>query len=306
MINISLYKKINDSMVESLVKSISFNYSYFQNGIEKTLNVQDYNDKSFTLTSEDDNWSCESFGLSINCNLNLKSIKSLFSVNGIAYSDSILGVSLHIFAPKSKYRKIVKLGTLSESDENANLNSTLIVEPNKIDSNINCKIVCYLEKSSKQNTLFFKNNNQGIILGDLYNQQIILEGSSSIFPIINIHAPGKPLWSFMFDTEDPDADLFIDSAKIILNTANNDYKLVDAVASKSYCDRIVIEIFKSSMAEFFTILKEKDLLPDISTSYEPGTVSSFAHYLITKHNIKVDSASNIYESLNNFFENGGE
>ncbi len=304
MVDIALYKKINSNIVDSLIQSIDFNYSYQINGVNKTLLVEEFSDTEFTLSSEDGNWACDEFGMIINCEVKFNDIKNLFSINGVAYEDSLIGVSLNIYCAKSKYRKIVKLGTLSVEVENVILESHLTIDPKKVDSNINCKVVCYLERPSSQNTTFLKNNNKGIILGEIYNKQITLEGSSSIFPIVNIHAVGKPLWSFIFDFDDPETDIFIDCAKIVLNTASKDYKLIDAVSSNSYCDRVVIEIFKAAMAQFLLTLKEKDFLPDISSNYSPGTISSFAHYLITKHNIKVDSTENIYKSLNDFFENG--
>src|SRR5699024_10668208 len=120
--------------------------------------------------------------------------------------DSVLGIAIRWHSRDSAQMQIIPIATLSAFNSNLHKETEIGIEKGVIRGKLTLEVILYMQQPSL-------NQNQiasGTVLGILGSNIILIDGNSSIFPILEIDDPSKPLWWVECNFEDPLYDLFID------------------------------------------------------------------------------------------------
>ena len=306
--SINFYPTIDSGLLSEIKLSCSFQFfSYVEN--EKKFNeIHSFIDENrfITLDSKSE-FDKELQDLCVRVVLSIENPSLLFGKNGVAPTNSIIGVAVEIFSQKSKYRNtaISKTSIESNGDKQKYI-CELIIPKKTILDQVEINTHLYLAKGvfELDETEAFLNNKQGTLLGLVDKKTLFLSGAGSLFPINNIVMDSKKLWEINIDYENPEEDLLSESISLNLNVKNKDFEFLDP-SSKSYCSRLIYEVMANAVTVLLLDLKEKGYLDNLNGMYESGSVLEFAKYLKNRLNIDFSDAHAISSSLHEYL-NGDE
>jgi|SRR5690554_822998 len=300
---IKLFNALNERMLKKINSKISINYS--SNIDHKTVNLDPIEQSKdiYTLENDEYYWDIKKSGLLLNLEISLENLNTLFETKfAVAHEDSILALVLMVNSNKNKVKKIYTISPIYSNKPTLNINEKIEIEKEGYRGILNFKIVLALMKKGygdNPNIL----NEEGAILGDLYNWKILTEGESSIFPIMFFSDKKGPLWRFEFSYDDPFEDSLIENIRVDLNTAHKDFQFID-YRSEKYSERLINEIIKQCMQMIFIDLYQKDYLANDYDEMTSDSIMQAVKYMIETLDIKVDSILSIIKSFNEFFERG--
>ncbi len=232
----------------------------------------------------------------------------LFGAGGIVASDAVLGIAMQWISSKSDERGIIPFGELIRNDSSVSFNVEFMFDKGKLRGSLQYQTILYLKKAGnpRSDELYFAQQ-EGTILGTLDHGELFVDGNGSIFPIVTVDQPGRPLWYVYFnDTADPLHDTFdSENVEIRLNTAHpyfESLKIESSLAESS----LFLEVLSSAM---LVICEEaKDLCEETwdeilnGNGYDPGSIAEAIHYFSAKLGWDMTSASALSVSIKAFLE----
>lgn len=304
--NISFYPQLNDELFDCIydTKNSNLSFSYTVNDEVKSIEYIDNNDNISFDNSTD--WNCDDYDLDVVINIKLKNLSKLFGANGIAPSNSKIGLCVEWYSPQAKIRKVIKaqdLISISDSDKSFTFEITLPRQT--FNSSLSLNVLLYLAKQdgdlSKDESLL--NNNTGVLIGTVIKKVIFMVGNGSQFPIKVISIPNSNLlWKLELSLDEPGSRQISDGISLILNSAHKDYKYIDP-NSNYYCERLADEIVTNAIVIFLTELSKSSEF-DLDGNYEEGTLLSYAKYCKERLDIDFDGLISISNSMHEFSERG--
>lgn len=301
---INFYKTLVHDDVKRLNTSTSFSFYYVEDSKRKKLNHKE-DGQFISLESEDGEWDCEKDGIGIECNIIIDNVAMLFE-KGIVYDDSELGLCCLWNSVESKQKGILGVEIIKKQEVSQVFHYEKFFNSKTYYGSIELEFVLVLMKESIHTENPAINNTLGVRLGELCLKMIKLDGSGSIFPIVNINDKKGPLWAIVMDYGDPSQDLFCDAVKIELNIAHKDYKYIDLKNKDYFCNRLVNEIVCNAIIKLFLKLKIDKSLDNLEaqTCCE-GSVLQVIKYLIETKGFRTDSVETISDSISRYFETKG-
>jgi hypothetical protein len=303
-VKINFFNSISSDEVKKYKFDSKIEYYYSSSGRRNILEFQDEG-VQVSIDSSNGEWTSKEFGLGVNMLLSLENGEDLYD-NKIAYDNSELGLAILWSSPYSKKRGVMEAKKLSNINDRQYFKFDKYFAPNTFHGSIDLEFALILLKKSDRNDIFSINNTQGVHLAEFGRKSIRLDGSGSIFPVVNIHDKSKPLWSIALEYNDPEIDLFHDTVKIELNTAHKDYKYIDVRNKELYCERLVNEIFAHAIAQFLLNLYDEGQMKDIKNKdYDQLSVMQVAKYIIDTKGFDNTSVVTITESILKYFDKKG-
>jgi len=303
MKHISLFKKLDSSRFDELGFQLKSTYLYKDemNGLTILSSEAKEHDEIF-VSSKDDEWVIEQYGLIIDYSFHIGRCKTLFEKGeGVAMNDSALSVYIIHTNPENRFRKSDKVYTIYENSKDIDVTKSIIIPANSIEEYLNVEVVLVLEKKSSKPCLPQFVEVDGSILGTIKEYKLSFRGQGSLFPIVEISKPDSPLWNIEFDYDDPDTSQFVDCVKLVINKDHKDYRYLDVKDESSFCSRLLIEIMQSSILQLLLhMLDEKQLNGfDLATH---GSIKQFVNYLIEVKDLDISTAKSISDSLKNYLD----
>lgn len=304
--NICFYPRLSDEMYEKIYdnenSSISFVYV-----VNNEINNIEYIDKNDNISFDSSsNWNCDDYDLIVIIRIKLKNLNMLFGKEGIAPTNSKIGLCIEWFSTQAKIRKVLISKELISNEDNEKTFSFEFALPKQtFSSSISLNALLYLAKSADTitNEEQILNNNPGVIIGDILKKVVFMTGDGSQFPIKVISMPdSNMLWKLETNLDEPGSRQISDGITLILNSAHKDYKYIDP-NSGFYCDRLADEIVTNAIALFLAELSESSEF-DLGGTYEEGTLLSYAQYCKNRLDIKFDGLMSISNSIHEFSERG--
>ena len=301
---LSLFKVLSDKQQESLNIQSTLNAWYHNNNEDKELKLH-REENQYSLESVDGLWNIADYGFQINIKLSLDNACILYGLDGIADESSEISMVVIWRSSQSKDRGVLEPQYVQNKNETQILSFSKRFEKQKYHGVIELSVRLVLTKSGTCENISI-NNTQGVIIGEIEKLFINVDGSGSLFPIINIHDKEKSLWQVKMDFTDPTQDLFVDSFKIVLNTAHKDYILIDLSNKEKYCSRLVTEIVQQAIIALLTkLLNEKYFIELDSIDYQEGSVLQVVKYMIDTKEFDVSSVESIINTVSNYFDKRG-
>lgn len=315
MESFNLYPVLSQKLFESIGYIPSEpKFSYFENDRVHDLGLKNSTGNQLNLTAEIEDVRChfelEKHELSVSKSVTINSPQFLFGEKGIVPQNATIGVAVQWISSKSDHRGVFQLGQISKKDKKVELSSTYHFRPSLVRGSIILRTVLYLKEysgcSPNEKHLC---NQTGTIIGTFDGCEILVEGNGSIFPIVEINDPSKPLWKLYYDdSADPLQDAFDEEhVEIRLNKAHPSYDelKIDSSLKES---PLFLEVISSALMIIIESAKNAlgpdwDAVINDQSSFDRGSIAEAVSYFVTKLGWETSSPSLMAESIHNFFDN---
>ncbi|WP_080847933.1 hypothetical protein [Cytobacillus gottheilii] len=232
----------------------------------------------------------------------------LFGQNGLVGNGAVIGVALQIASKKSSQQHIWPIGEFGKGfGQSVVIDFEEELSAKQFYGSFNINICLYVKKADTT-PILGKANIPGIMLGNIFEQLINIDGAMSTLPIQKVHDPLKPLWYVEYNIDDPTIDLFdIEHVCIYFNSAHSGFKYLEKQDSQvgTYLQS---EVLASALTLIITHVKtfpEWDYIKN-GDNLEEGSIGSAIHYFIKTFNWNFESPELLSESIRAHFENLGE
>lgn len=306
---LNLYPNLTDELTVKMgYVATNYAFSYGSEGLTYPLDARlaDVNNNEVLLISDDRNeWSPETHDLTLSRSLTIHNPHFLFGPNGLACESAELGLALLWTSKSSKQQGIEVIGGFRKKAQPLDFDIQFSFPSGFLRGRLNLQIIIYLKTpgaaSRDEKHLA---NEAGVILGILDNFTVVLDGSGSVFPIVEVSEPTQPLWWVRCDWMDPQIDLFEEeNVQICLNSAHPDFKLLKL--DGSFKDSVLLkEIISSSLQIIIQKVQESESWDEIiiGKNCEQGSIAHAVHYLINTFDWDTNSPERLAMTIRKYMD----
>lgn len=253
-------------------------------------------------------WYPETHNLKFRKSCRITSAYCLFGEGGIAPSDAVIGLALRWISSKSDERGIIPFGEITRLDSSSVFTAEGQFDKGKLKGSLKFQTILYLKDPGRPKTseMYFAQQS-GTVLGVLDQAEFYIDGNGSIFPIVVIDAPGKPLWHVYYnDTVDAMQDQFnSENVEIRLNKAHPSYDALKIDTSMTE-STLFVEVIASAMMVIVESAKESlgeewDTMLS-GTGFESGSIAEAIYYFVSRLQWDISSPARLSASIREFFE----
>lgn len=302
---ILFHKQLNEKLFMKIgYEAEPYSFSYFYNGITKKMNINqsqeiEHKREQIFIQDEEGIWEPDKYNLIIEKKVYINNPSFLFTENGIAAPDAVLGVALNWFSKSSNQRGITKIGSITRG-QNLPFSAELkqVFEKSQLNGEITLEIVIYLEKAAKFQAAWYSSQS-GTLLGTLDTQLVILDGSGSSFPILEVVAPSMPLWFVTFNFTDLLTDPFTEEFVCInLNSSHKNFKYIDDKKG-DFSAPMLIEVLAAALQVIVQKTLDSPERENIinGMNLEDGSIGQAVYYFLKTFNWDASSPEKLAETI---------
>lgn len=207
---------------------------------------------SYIVSDASDIWHPNDNNLDVQVSINIGNTGALFGTNGIANSNSTLGLAVLWKDKESCIQDTQIISSFTKNNKSVGTTTTISLPAGILRGVLVIEFIIYLVDAGTPivSEGYFATE-QGTILGDIAEHMLIIEGNGSVFPISETEGPIEdPLWWVEYNSEDPTIDSFTtDNFCIYINKSNPAY-----VCLKTHEDDYNHDMFIEILASAFQIL----------------------------------------------------
>ena len=305
---LSPYKMFDATFENKVCPLFSLRYSYLnEQGEREELILMD--DGSGTvLDNKFANWEFRYSGILVEGEIVLNNLGFLFGENGLVGDGATIGVAIQIASKKSAQQYIRPIGEFNkESGPSVSIEFKEEISKKMYYGSFGVNVCLYVKKADTA-PIFGKANIPGMMLGNIVEQVIDIDGTMSTLPIQKIFDPEKPLWYVEFDIDDPTIDPFdTEYVCIYFNSAHPGFKYLEKQDSQVgvYLQNEVLASALTLIITHVKSLPEWDYIKQ-GDNLEEGSIGSAIHYFIKTFNWNFESPEELSESIRMYFETLGE
>lgn len=253
-------------------------------------------------------WYPETHNLILHRDYRITSAYCLFGEGGIAPSDAIIGIALQWISSRSDERGIIPFGEITRLDAGTTYCAEYNFDRGKLKGSLKLQTVFYLKdsKTIKPSEMYFARQ-PGTILGVLDQTEIFIDGDGSIFPVVVIEAPGKPLWHVYYnETADALQDKFeSENVELRLNKAHPNFDALK-IETSMLESPLFLEVISSALMVIVESAKEslgEDWENVLSgAGFESGSIAEAIYYFVTRLQWDISTPAKLSVSIKEFFE----
>ena len=305
------YKTLTETLVNKIgFQTSNYIFSYENQGENVVLatsrdETDGGNSSTIFLYDELSRWTPDNYNLIVKRDYIIQIPQFLFGEKGVASKESNLGIALSWTSKSSSQRGIIPIGSFNGDislSKEIYLRTTF--KKNNLRGEVNLETILYLKEHRGRSSNGFSEI-PGTILGVLDSCTIIIDGSGSSFPIVEVSEPGEPLWWVEINWTDPLTDSFNEEyVSINLNTANKFFKTLNLDKGLSNSP-VMIEIISSAIQIIIENLKSSGDWESIESgeNLEDGSVAQAIYYFLTTFEWDFSSSQNLAKSIRKDLEN---
>ncbi|MCJ1907741.1 hypothetical protein [Planococcus ruber] len=297
---ISMNKFFDEAMEELL--NVNLNFDFFYKEVDGSKYILDQivdHEFKILLKNEDDSWDYAEKGLGISGNIILGNPSSLFGPTQLVAMDAELGFAFEWMSKQSSQRGVIPLAAITSTTPN---NVVIPVDhyfpKDKLFGEVYISLILYLKKASR-NSVRGQAGYTGIILGELVEWNVILDGAGSTFPIVIVDEPEAPLWYVDFNYSEPLIEPFDkEYIAIYLNKAHVAFSAIKTPKTK-FDQSLYVEFLSGALQIILQNLIETTDWQDIKEgkNCEEGSIGEVMHYFLTTFNWDFDAPERLAVSL---------
>jgi len=271
--------------------------------VEMQVELIEGQEKAFQIVDPKVNWDPTINDLHISQLIQITNPSFLFGPNGVASEDAVLGIAYKWYSKDSSQIKVEPVKEFSKEEvQSLSSEITTVIPKGTLRGKITFEVVLYLSRYKNNSGMLL--TKPGTILGLLESQIILLDGNSSMFPIVEVNDPSKPLWWVKCDFIDPLYEQFREeNVAIVINQAHKlarQLKIENGLGSSA----LLIEIIATSLQ----IILEKTKLTGewesiLNGESEQGSIGEAIYYFISTFGWDVSSPEKLAKSIREDFEN---
>lgn len=306
-LDLHLYPTLNDDIQEEVEISYSIpNFKYSRVDIiggrevnkYETIKIDLNNNEYVELFDQNSKWDVAYENLIVSQSIYIDKPSKFFGENGLAEQGSRIGVGVVWYSRDSKQRGAKHITSFSYRNQSVQANMELEFERHQLRGKLHYEIILYIDSIDEKRNSYLANE-YGMVLGNVFNLELILEGDGSTFPIVSIEEDDMPLWSLYCEWNDLN-DPFDESVRLRLNFKHKDYDLLNMESNK-----FDENLFKQIMINVVSIIiqtavdrNEIELLEE-NDDFDRGTIGELIKYYIQTYEIKYDTPTDIFSSVMN-------
>ena len=253
-------------------------------------------------------WLPEKHDLMITVAIDLKDIHTWFGMDCMFPEKTILGLALQWSSTKSDIRGTIPIGDINAKSSHKSYSVSHVFPKGTIKGSLSFKTIVYVKNAPKTNkVLTIPAYPSGTIIGEIYPSEIFIDGNGSLFPIVTVNEPKKPLWYVYFDCTDPCEDAFDgEHVEIRLNQSHPCYDLLQD-ADTSVLSPLFLEVLSSALVVIVNSAKDAigaEWSNAISGKLQckPGSIAEAIYYFVNKLEWNVTDTSKLSESIHLFID----
>jgi hypothetical protein len=311
-IPLNFYPVLTQELIDKVgfqASDYHFKYTESENEFElDAVQAGEHANLSTNILIRDDRcvWTADTHNLCFSRVLTLNNPKFLFGEKGVAVSNAELGLALQWTSKTSNQRGIKVISSFRKDTESPYTTEfESYFPPGHLKGTIDFQIILYIRKpgksAKKEEHLA---NSSGVILGVLDEYTVIIDGSGSVFPIVEVYEPSQPLWWVNFNWGDPMTDSFDDeNIRICVNKAHRSYELLNTEAGLKESP-FLVEVIASSLQLIISKLKESEFWEGIvkGEGFEHGSIAQAVNYFITTFQWDTSSPERLALSIRKYFD----
>lgn len=206
---ISLYKKIDNDLLEKIGVQIETYLRYTDDSEDKIIDVEE---RSIAINEVDEGWSPNDHELSLNMSLKILEPMRLFGKNSITSAENTLGIGCHIYSKESHFQRTVPVGRFKSNNREVNINFDYTFPPSSLKGQVYIEFFVYLAEIKER--FNYQADKAGMILTEenFLELELIVDGDGSVFPITEFNDKEGPLWKL--------EKHWVDASDAIFNSSN--------------------------------------------------------------------------------------
>ena len=231
-------------------------------------------------------WYPETHNLKFRKACRFTSAYCLFGEGGIAPSDAVIGLALRWISSKSDERGLIPFGEITRLDSSSEFSAEGQFDKGKLKGSLKFQTILYLKESGtpRSSEMYFAQQ-PGTVLGILDHAEFYIDGNGSIFPIVVVDAPGKPLWHVYYNET-------VDAMQDCFDSENVEIRLNKVIASALM---VIVESVKESLGEEWDTMLS-------GTGFESGSIAEAIYYFVSRLQWDISNPAKLSESIREFFE----
>jgi hypothetical protein len=286
--SISFFKKLEDTNLLSRIgySAGMYSASYTKGKSDLKLDLKKDPDRENTFSVKDKNleWDISSDGVKFCRTVKMKFPKILFGKEGIADTDSVLGLAVICTSSVSDRLEAFRICTFDSSVSEIEHTVQVNLSPGKYRGNAVMKTVVYLAEGGKTDSDFPKQS--GTILGELDVTSFVLSDSETLFPVYEVFSEEPLPWWTVCEWTDIEEDPFTyEFVAVIINQSSKMYKQLSSKdGNKDYNPGYVAEVMSSAIQTIIEKIRQSPSQWEkimSNATFPEGTIANMIQYMRT-------------------------
>ncbi|WP_273834176.1 hypothetical protein [Guptibacillus sedimenti] len=275
-----------------------FTASYFNGEDEVDMKVEPLEGQNtiYQIVDPKVTWEPSSHEIKLNKRITITNPGFLFGDNSLVADNGCLGIGLRWYSRDAAQRNVTHATEFSKlSNFPLEVEVSTSIERGLLRGNVTFEIFVYLLESGT-NTSTVK---PGTMLGTLDECVIAFDGNSSVFPIVEVNEPNKPLWWVDCNFTEPLFDSFTeDNVAIVINNSHRNAKKLDLEKGIG-SSPLLLEVIATGLQMIIEKVKESDDWESIlvNKDTEPGSIGEAIYYFIDSFNWDPSSPEILAKSI---------
>ena len=311
-IDIPFFPMITNSLKAAAgVAAGEFTFTYQVEGEEKNLTLEPVKlateDKasSYNLVDEQGIWDPITRCTYLSRCIRVANPQKLFGPSGVACRDAVLGVALQVVSLTSNHRFSYPI--LDMTAKSGPITETICVKlpADFYREKLILRTIFYIKEAGQPESKEINLANQsGMMLGNIDEVVVFIDGTGSAFPIKHEVAPGKTLWRVECNWDDVFHDQFtVDNVCIVINEAHKYYSMVKAdkgLKNAAFLIDIIASAMQIIISKAISSCSGLDEL--LYDDAAPGSVADAVRYFIKTFGWNATSPELLAESIRTDFD----
>lgn len=299
---LSFYRKLDEELYQKIGYTEQPLKASYVNEIGKLIDLEVRLEKgqenTYLLDDPTVHWDAKIHDINFQYEIEINNPKFLFGDNGLTDSDGLLGVAIRWYSRDSSILRIHPVGVIKSTDLDFYQTANFEIEKGILRGKITLETIIYMYRPSANQSVV-----AGTILGTLGAMNILIDGNSSMFPILEINDPSKPLWWVECYFDDPLYDSFTDdNVAIILNNGHRHSKHLKFNKGIS-SSPLLLEILASGIQIIIEEVKNLGDWEDILNGHsEPGSIGELIYYFVNTYSWDTSSPKTLLKSIREDFD----
>lgn len=224
----------------------------------------------------------------------------LFGNEGLVSEDAIIGIAFRWHSRDSAQQRVIPISEITIEATSSYYNTLEInIERGLLRGKVTFEVVLYLVNPGKH----MANIVPGTILGILDSKDMLFDGDTSMFPIVEVKDASKPLWWVMCDFDDPLYDKFNeDNTAIVLNMGHRHAKQLKTEKGIG-SSPLLLEIIATGLQIIIEKAKHTGEWQQImNNNTEPGSIGEAIYYFVNTFEWNTSSPDTLLRSIREDFD----
>lgn len=308
-VSLNFYPQLDDKLYNMIGYSKElYKASYTNENTTCKLELEN-SDGTHIFEVRDDKccWEPDTFNLKLNQTYIINNPEFLFGKDGIVCENAEIGLAVLWMSKTSNQRGVEIISTINKNSIHP-LKSNLNIEFDKgqIKGQIRLRTVLYLKnKGIPQSGEEYLCNIEGAILGELDEDEFIIDGNGSVFPIVQVDQQSSPLWWVNCDWQDPMIDEFSEeNVRICLNSAHPNFKKLNIEKGLKESP-LLLEIIASAIQIIIEKIKDSEDINEIlsGNGFDEGSIAAAVYYFKETFDLDISSSERLAISLRKYLDN---